>query len=139
MPSLKKKTKRKTLRSKRSRKKPARSGSLKKKTKRRTVHTAQRSNDLKYIEYPEYNNNVLINKDFRKKVIYGAVMKSMNLSGSKMQGAKFVDCVFDNTNFDNVHIDPATEFINCSFKNSKTDHIKYVDGAVKEKFETVFH
>lgn len=142
MPSLKKKTKGKTLRigslRKRSRSRSrSRSGSSKKNSKSGTVKR-RKMNDLKYIKYPDYNNNVLVDKDFRKKVVYGANMKNTNLSGSNLQGTKFVDCVFNNTNFDNAHIDPNTEFINCSFKNCKTDKIKYVDGAIKEKFETVF-
>jgi uncharacterized protein YjbI with pentapeptide repeats len=146
MPSLKKKTKGKTLRIGSLRKKSrsrsrssshSRSHKSKKRSRSGTVKR-RKLNDLKYIEYPDYNNNVLVDKDFRKKVIYGANMKNTNLSGAKLQGTKFVDCVFNNTNFDNAFIDPYTEFINCSFKNAKTDNIKYVNGAVKEKFETVF-
>lgn len=136
MPFLKKTTRNKTLHKKSLRKRSRRSIS-KKKSRSGTVKR-RKMNDLKYIEYPDYSNVVLVDKDFRKNVIYGANMKNMNLSGAKLQGTKFVDCVFYNTIFDNARIDPNTEFINCSFKNCKTDNIKYINGAVKEKFETVF-
>ena len=95
--------------------------------------------NYKYVEYPEYTNkSELVDKDLRHKVIRGATMQNMNLSGTKLQGTKFVDCTFDNTIFDNAHIDSHTEFINCSFKNCATDHIKYVDGAIKERFDRLF-
>ena len=65
-------------------------------------------------------------------------MKKINLSHSKLHGTKFVDCTFINVNFDHAFIDAQTEFIDCKFMNCKTDSIKYVNGAVKEKFDNIF-
>ena len=45
---------------------------------------------------------------------------------------------FNNTIFDGARVDAKTEFIDCKFKNSNTDNIKYLDGAIKESFEKVF-
>ena len=148
MPSLKKKNSKKTLFKKKT---PGKS--IKRKTKRtvkkkgvscapvkRKSHKQTlRKQVYKYVEYPDYNNkSELVDKDFRDQVIRGANMKNMNLSGAKLQGTKFVDCFFNNTNFDGAHVDTHTEFINCTFRNVHTENIKYTDGALKEDFEKVF-
>jgi uncharacterized protein YjbI with pentapeptide repeats len=97
------------------------------------------NSQYKTIEYPEYNKqSELVGKDLRNKVIHGAYMKKNNLSHAKLHGTKFVDCTFINVNFDHAFIDAQTEFIDCKFINCKTDSIKYVNGAVKEKFDNIF-
>ena len=65
-------------------------------------------------------------------------MKKINLSGAKLHGTKFIDCKFINVNFDHAFIDAKTEFINCIFKNCKTDKIKYSKGANKDIFDNIF-
>ena len=119
-------------------KKTLRVKSIKKKTNRNKRYT-MRKLLYKYEEYPYYENkSELVDKDLRNQVIHGANMKDMNLSGAKLQGTKFVNCVFNNTNFDGAHVDTHTEFIDCTFKKLRMDNIKYVDGAIKEDFQKVF-
>jgi uncharacterized protein YjbI with pentapeptide repeats len=98
------------------------------------------NSQYKTIEFPEYKKqSELVGKDLRNKVIHGAYMKKINLSHAKLHGTKFVDCTFINVNFDHAFIDPHTEFIDCKFINCKTINIKYINGAVKEKFEQIFN
>jgi uncharacterized protein YjbI with pentapeptide repeats len=89
----------------------------------------------KYVNYPDYTNKgELVDKDFRNSVVHGANFTNINLSGAKLQGAKFVECIFVGTNFDHAHIDAKTEFINCMFKNCKVDNIIYAKDANKAAF-----
>ena len=105
------------------------------KSKRKSLVNSQ----YKTIEYPDYQDKSdLVGTDLRNKVIHGAYMKNMNLSHAKLHGTKFVDCTFIHVNFDHAFIDKGTEFINCKFKECKTDSIKYVNGARQVEFENVF-
>ena len=131
--SLKGKSIRKSIR--KSKRKSIRKSKRKSIRKSKITHNSQ----FKTIEYPDYNNkSELVGTDLRNKVIHGAYMKNMNLSGAKLHGTKFVDCTFINTNFDHAYIDKNTEFINCTFRQCKTDMIKYVGGADKANFELLF-
>ena len=145
-------SKKSTLRRKTKTLKKPKTKTLKRKTKTKTYKRKTKTNkrkiraknytinsQYKTIEYPEYNKqSELVGKDLRNKVIHGAYMKKINLSHSKLHGTKFVDCTFINVNFDHAFIDAQTEFIDCKFMNCKTDSIKYVNGAVKEKFDNIF-
>jgi hypothetical protein len=151
MPSSKKKTlsrrsiKRKTTtkRTKTIKTKTIKTKTIKKvkktKSKRKTILKRKLNSQAKIIEYPDYQSkSELVGKDLRNTVVHGAYMKNTNLSGAKLHGTKFVDCNFINVNFDHAYVDPKTEFVNCTFKHCKTDMIKYVGGATKAQFDTLF-
>ena len=71
------------------------------KSKRKSLINSQ----YKTIEYPDYQDKSdLVGTDLRNKVIHGAYMKNMNLSHSKLHGAKFVDCTFIHVNFDHAFV-----------------------------------
>jgi uncharacterized protein YjbI with pentapeptide repeats len=97
------------------------------------------NSQYKTIEFPDYNSKSdLVGADMRNKVIHEAYMKNVNLSHAKLHGTKFVDCTFIRVNFDHAFMDTHTEFVGCKFINCKTDSIKYVNGALKAKFDTAF-
>ena len=141
MPRSKKSTLRRKTKTLKRKTKTYKRKTLKRKTLKRKINAKNYTikSQYKTVEYPEYNKqSELVGKDLRNKVIHGAYMKKINLSHAKLHGTKFVDCTFINVNFDHAFIDAQTEFIDCKFMNCKTDSIKYVNGAVKEKFDNIF-
>jgi len=141
MPSSKKKTlSRRSIKRKTTTKRTKTIKKAKKtKSKRKTILKRKLNSQAKIIEYPDYQSkSELVGKDLRNTVVHGAYMKNTNLSGAKLHGTKFVDCNFINVNFDHAYVDPKTEFINCTFKHCKTEMIKYVGGATKAQFDTLF-
>jgi uncharacterized protein YjbI with pentapeptide repeats len=142
---LRKATHRKTTHRK-TRKATHRKTAHRKTTHRKSRHRKSRktikpspNSQYKTIEFPNYKDkSELVGTNLKNKVIHGAYMKDMNLSHALLHGTKFVDCTFNNVNFDHAYIDNNTEFINCKFIRCKTDSIKYINGARKEDFDMVF-
>ena len=107
MPSFKKKTINKKTNNRVKRK--TTSG---RKSKRLQKYTKRVNSQRKTIEYPI----VPIGPDVSNTVVHGSLKKNEKLSGTSLQGTKFVDSIFLNVKFDGAGIDSRTEFINCTFK-----------------------
>ena len=93
------------------------------------------------IQSPDVGNNVYMNnKDLRSLTIFGAVFKNKQFNNTHLEGTKFVECNFVDTNFDGAIMDNLTEFIKCVFRNCKTDRINFINinETDKQKFERVF-